>query len=340
MKRFVCGKFLITTILILILVVSYSLFCFAEEEYPTKPIRIIVPYGTGGSTDLSVRAMQVYLKEALGAPAVIIENKPGGNALMGTVEFLKRKADGYTLFFNESGGMVLNMLMAKDAQYEMTDFAPVVGVVSDPRTFFVKKSSPYNTIEDLIKDIRKRPNEISLAFTPGSGQWLEMWLKKELNLPVNLVGFSGGGKATPALIGGHVDAYMDAGQGRVPFKEEIKAIGVVYPERSKNWPDAIPILELDLFKEEGIDHVPGLEAAMNNIMWVRKEVKEDYPERFYKLVSAFYEVAKNLEFQKAATEIGLISTLVWWPPSKCDEVVASAVEMIKGDAELLEAMKE
>jgi len=333
-------KILITTILVLMLVVSYSLFCLANSEYPTQPVTIIVPYNPGGSTDMAARTLQVYLQEALGAPAVIVENKPGGNALMGAVEFLKRKADGYTLFFNESGGMVLNKLLMEDVTYEMTDFAPVVGVVSDPRTFYVQKSSPHNTVEDLIKEIRKRPGEISLAFSPGSGQWLEMWLKKELDLPVNLVGFPGGGPATNALIGGHVDAYMDASQGRVPFKDKIKAIGVAYPERTKNWPDAIPILELDLFKKEGISYLPGMEAAMNNIIWVRREVKQDYPERFYRLVSAFYEVAKNPEFNQKAAELGIAPTLVWWPPSKVDEVVANTVEMMKGDPEIIKLMKQ
>jgi len=341
MKQFIWKKILTTTILILMLVVSYNLFCLANSEYPTEPITIIVPYNPGGSSDTAARVIQVHLQKALGAPAVIVEDLPGGNAMMGTMEFLRRKADGYTLYLNCLSGMVFNTLMIEPEQYKMTDFAPVIGVTSDPKVFFVKKNSPYNTLEDLIKEIRKRPGEVSLASTSGtSSYWLAMWLKKELNLPVNLVGFPGGGPASTALIGGHVDSYLDTGSPRVPLKDEIKAIGVANPKRTKGWPDAIPILELDIFKEEGIDYVPGEEIATSNTIWVRREVKENYPERYYRLVSALYEVAKDPEFNKKAIDIAIAPQLVWWPPSKVDEVVAAAAETMKGDPEILKMMKQ
>jgi len=341
MKELIRKKILITTLLILILIVSYNLFCLANSEYPTQPITIIVPYNPGGGSDTLARTIQPYLQEALGAPTVIVENKAGGATLLGQAEFLRREADGYTIFIAGPDGMILNKLLFPDEAAEITEFAPLVGVQSDARLFFVRKDSPYNTVEDLIKDIRNRPGEISLAMTTGSsGQWLAMWFKKKLNLPVNLVGFSGGGPATTALIGGHVDCYEDAGSGRVPFKDKIKAIGAVYPERVSIWPDAIPVLELDLFKEEGIDFVPGLATAANRALWVRREVKENYPERFYRLVSALYEVAKNPEFIKIATELGIADTLVWWPPSKLDEITAIATEVMKADPELIKMLKE
>ena len=340
MKKYLGDKLVLSVFVILMLSIFLNSYCFAVEKFPIRPVTLICPFNTGGGVDLTARTLQLFLREALDAPAVIVENKPGGNALMGTVDFLNRKADGYTLFVIGSEGLVLNKLLMEDASYVMEDFAPVIGVTSDPRTFFVQKDSPYNTVEDLINEIRKRPGEISLAFSAGAGQWLEEWLKKKLNLPVNLIGFSGGGPATTALIGGHVNAYMDAGAARVPFKDNIKAIGVVYPERTKNWPDAIPILELGLFKKEGIDYVPGMEVANNVTIWVHRNVREDYPERFYRLVSAFYEVAKNPEFKKRAIENGIDSTLVWLPPSEVDKIVASTVEIMKEDPELLKLMKQ
>jgi len=334
MKNFVWRKILTNVLLILLFVVSCNLLCFANTEYPTQPVTIIIPFGTGGSYDTAARTMQRFLQDALGAPAVIVENLPGGGTIMGITEFNKRKADGYTILMADTGGMVLTKLKNPNALYEIKDFAPVIGLSNDPRTFFVQKGSSYNDVGDLIEDIRKNPDKISLGLCfGGSVEWLAKWLKKRLDLPVNLVGFAGGGPATIALIGGHIDAYFDAGAGRVPYKDKIKAIGVAYPERTKNWPDATPLLELDAFK--GIDYVPGEEAASYCSFFVRREVKEDYPERFYKLVSAFYEVSKNPEFNKAAAEIGLAPNLVWEPPSKVDEKIESMFKLMSADKELL-----
>ena len=333
MQKTIYRKILVSILLIALFISFVTLVSFANQEYPSKPVTIIVPFNPGGSTDRAARTLQEYLKEALGAPAVVVENLPGAGGLMGTIEFLKREADGYTLLFIDGGGLVLKKFTMEDVPYDIQDLSAVIGVFSDPRTLFVQKESPYSNVEDLVVDIRKNPYTISLGYVSGStGHWFSIWLKNTLDLPVNVVGYSGGSPATTALIGGHIDAYLDAGQGRVGFRDEIKAIGVAYPEKTKNWPEAMPLAEQDIF--EGV-YIPGEEFANNGAIFVKKEVREEYPERFYKLVSAFYELSKNEDFKKKADEIGLTNTVSWWPPSKYDALMANAFKMMESEPEIL-----
>lgn len=313
----------------------------ANSEYPTRPITMVVPFSTGGTVGTSARIIQPHLQTILGVP-LVVENKPGGAGLVGMDEFLSREKDGYTVFYTGIAQIVLNRLLHPETvPYELSDLVPIIGVTSDPRTFFVPIDSPYDTVEDLVKEIRQRPGELSLCYTAGtSGQWLAGWFKKELDLDVNLVGYPGGSPATSDLLGGHVDAYEDTGQGRVPFSDKIKAIGVAARESNENWPDAIPLLELDIFKKEGIDYIPYEETANNIVAWVHKDVLENYPERYYKLVSAFYELAKNPKYIEDAGELGIPPTLVWWSPSKVNEVMLNTVDVMEEDPKILELMIE
>lgn len=336
MKKYINNKLALNIFLILMLVVFFNSYSFAVEKYPIQPVSIIIPFSPGGTTDMQARVIQPYLKKTLDAPVITIENKPGANSIMGTIDFLQRKADGYTLFW-EAGGIIFNKLLDENVNYEIEDFVPVIGVASDPFTFFVRKDSPYNDIGELIEDARKRPNEISLAYNDVRGLWTTTWLKKNLDMPVNLVGYPGGAPATAALIGGHVDFYMDAGLGRVPFRDKIRAIGVL-SSGSKNWPEAMPLSELDIVKKRNIS-LPERQASANNMVWVRREVKENYPERYYRLVASFYEIAKDPEFNKKADDMGLSSTLVWWSPSEVEEVMASTIKMYEAEPELLKLLK-
>lgn len=337
MSKYINNRFVLCIFLILMLAVFFNSSSFAVEKYPIRPVTIILHYGPGGSTDMEVRTFQPYLKKALGAPAIIIEYKPGARGLMGTSDFLKAKADGYTLFW-ECGVMVINKLANEAVDYEIEDFVPVIGSTSDPRTFFVRKDSPYNNLQELIDDARKRPNKITIAYNNNMHYYMLTWMKNNLNMPVNLVGYPGGSPATTALIGGHVDCQISGGLGRLAFKDKIKAIGVFSSIKSKVWPEAMSISEIDIVKKENIS-IPEKEWAAKNVVWIRREVKENYPERYYKLVASFYEAVKDPGFIKRADDLGLSKTLVCRTPSEVEEIRSSSVKLFQASPELFEVFK-
>jgi len=333
-------KSLAMAIFSLILAVGSIVSLSYAAEYPSEPVTIIVPFNVGGSNDIGARAVQPYLKEHLGAPTVIVENKPGGAGAIGTSSVLQRRADGYTLLYNGCDAMVMGILLVEKPGYKLEDFAPIYMVTADPRFFFVRKESPYKTFDDFVADARKRPGKVSVAAIVGTGgHFYLMWVVQKLNLQVNFVGYPGGGPATAAILGGHVDTYCDAGTGRVSVREKVRALSTAMNEKSSQWPEAIPGIETKAFQEAGIKHSPGFETAITTTMWVRKEVKEKFPDRFNKLAEAFEKVSKDKRFQEKAEQLGMDKVLVWLPPTRVEKILADTVKLMHGEPKLVEELK-
>lgn len=325
----------------LILAVGSIVSLSYAAEYPSEPVTIVVGFAVGGSNDIGARGIQPYLKEHLGAPTVIVENKPGGAGVIGTGVVVQRKADGYTLLYHGCDAMVMGTLLVEKPGYKLEDFAPIYMVTADPRYFFIRNESPYKTFDDFVADARKRPGKISVAAAVGTGgHFFLMWVIEKLNLPVNFVGYPGGGQATPALLGGHVDVYCDAGVGRVGVRAKVRALSTALNEQSPLWPEATPMIETKAFKEAGIKQSPGFETAITTTMWVRKEVKEKYPDRFKKLSEALEKVSKDKRFQEKAELLGMDKVLVWLPPTRVEEILSDTVKVMHGSPKLVEQLKQ
>jgi tripartite-type tricarboxylate transporter receptor subunit TctC len=127
----------------------------AAEKYPSRPIRIYVPWSLGGSTDYMARALQPFLKEVLGAPAVIVVNKPGGRSLVGVGAFAREKADGYSIMIDDAASMGVAYLWTDKPPFDWNDFTALTQLLLDPRYMFVKKDSPYKDMNDFVEDARK-----------------------------------------------------------------------------------------------------------------------------------------------------------------------------------------
>ncbi len=329
----------IALIAVLLIAGSGVSVCHAAG-YPSKPVTIIVPFNVGGSNDIGARTIQPYLKEALGAPAVIVENKPGGAGAIGASAAAKRKADGHTVLYTGVDALTMAVLLVKGAGFKISDFVPVVMVTTDPRYFFVRKESPYETFDQLVEDARKRPGKVSVATIPGTGGHFYLtWVMENLKIPFNFVGYSGGGPATTALLGGHIDAFCDAGTGRVGLRDRLRNLGTSMAKPTSQWPSGPPLIESKTFKEAGIKTSPAFESAITTTMWVRKEVKEKYPDRYQKLVSAFDKVSKNKGFQAKAQQVGLDKVLVWFPPKRVEEIKASTWKVMTASPAILKKLK-
>jgi tripartite-type tricarboxylate transporter receptor subunit TctC len=190
------------------------------QEYPTRPIRMIVPFSPGGSTDLTARLVAREAEKRLGRP-IIIDNKPGAAAMIGLNELVGSKPDGYTLGMTNSG-MVTQSLYGVARYNYATDLQAIAQVGEVPFVLAVKADSPWKSVEDLVDYARANPGAIKYGIT-GFGNTSHLGpeqfalLAKIKMEPVN---FDGGSPLIAALLGGHIQA---AGNNPVDLKEQVRA---------------------------------------------------------------------------------------------------------------------
>jgi len=218
----------------------------AEDAYPSKPIKIIVPYGPGGSTDVVARILSRKLTERLGQ-AVVVENRAGANAIIGSQVVAQSPPDGYTLLAASNGNAV-NVSLYKDLPFDMErDFVPVVGIASMPNVIAVHPSQPIHTLAELIAAAKKDPNALAYGHAGvGSSQQLSGELLK-LRAGVNIrpIAYKGGGPAVTDAIGNHVPVVVAGLPAIVNFAKDgqMRALAVTGAKRSPELPDVPTVAE-------------------------------------------------------------------------------------------------
>ena len=332
-------KRLIGTLLSAMLITVLGWNVSQAAEYPDRPITIIVPFAVGGTFDVTARMLQPWLKETLGAPAVIVDNKPGGMGAIGVSAVARSKADGYTLLCNDYTATALANLAVDKPGFEWKDLIPIVTVTYDPRYFFVRKESLYKDMNDFVEDVWKRPGRVTVSIPQGSGaHWQLECVKKVMNLDIKTVGYKGGGPALTAMLGGHVDAFTSDGLTRDVLRDKLRAIAVVAPNRTELFPETPPCVEHRVFKEKGIKEIPQAPAAI--AIWVHREVKENHPDIFNKLVAALFKVKEHPGFLEKARTINMDKISVWYGTQKSLEMKDQIMKAFQEYPEIVKMMKE
>ena len=226
----------------------------AADEYPNKPIKWVVAYPPGGTTDLLARLMGQYLSQKLGQQ-VVIENKPGGGNNIGTEFAAKSPPDGYTIFLVNPANAINATLYPKLNFNFLEDMAPVAGIVRVPNVMTVTKNFPAKTVAEFIEYGKKNPDKINMA---SSGAGTSVHLSGELfksmaGINMKHVPYKGAGPATTDLIGGQVDVLFDNMPSIISHIRSgtVRALGVTSAQRSPALPD-VPAVA---------DTVPGYEAS-------------------------------------------------------------------------------
>jgi tripartite-type tricarboxylate transporter receptor subunit TctC len=220
-----------------------------SSNYPNKPIKIIVGFTPGGSTDSVGRQIANSFSKILGQ-SVIVENKPGANANLAT-DYVRRSApDGYTLFYT-SIGHVTNPLIYKDAKYDpVKDFTPIGQVLAAPNVLVVPANSRFKTLKDLIDYGKANPGKINFASSGvGSSLHLSGELFKQLSgIDMVHIPYKGAGALMPHLMSGTVDlAYPNLPTAIPLIKQgQLKALGVTTNTRSNAAPNIPTIAEAGL----------------------------------------------------------------------------------------------
>lgn len=218
-----------------------------EQPWPAKPIRVIVPGGAGGVTDIRARWLAERLGPALGQ-SVIVENKPGAGGNIGMEMAARSAPDGYTLVIIHQGVMTINPhLYAKLSYDPLTDFAPITRVGIGPLLLAVNPDMPAKTVAELVQLAKSRPGKLSFG-SPGIGTPPHLageLFKRMAGIDVIHVPFKGGGQAVSDLIGGHVNYSIEGLTVLVPQVKNgrIRAVAVTGPRRVASLPDVPTIAE-------------------------------------------------------------------------------------------------
>lgn len=225
------------------------------QTYPSKPVRLVVPFPAGGATDIFARALSQKLPEKLGV-AVVIENKPGAGGTLGTDLAAKAVADGYTLLLSTSSthtiGPILNPRLTYDA---VKDFTPIVHVGNAPNIMLVPNSSPAKTVKEWIAYAKAHPGKLNYA-SSGNGTIVQLtteYFKAETQLFVVHIPYKGTALSIPDLVSGKLDVLFDSLPSGMPHVRDgrLRALGVTSLKRSPLAPDLPAISET----------VPGYESS-------------------------------------------------------------------------------
>ena len=177
----------------------------AQQEYPSKPIRIIVPFPPGGSNDFLARLFAPKLTEMLGVQ-VIVDNRGGGNTIIGNEAVARSAPDGYTLLLVGSSHVYIPLLYPKIPYDTLNDFVPVAGIARGELILVVHPSLPVKTAQDLVALAKKNPGALNYAVSSTGGPTHLVAVQFEMVAGVKMqqVPYKGGGPAVTDLIGGHV----------------------------------------------------------------------------------------------------------------------------------------
>jgi tripartite-type tricarboxylate transporter receptor subunit TctC len=213
------------------------------QDYPTRPIRILVPYAPGGISDIAARIVGAKLTEAWGQQ-VVIENRPGGNGFIAVTDAARSAPDGYSLVMVTTGDVAINPALFKDVPYDVErDLAPISAVSDAPMVFATNGDSPYKSVADVIAAAKAQPGVLNVG-TPGYGSINQLVLEsialytgtKFVHVP-----YKGGAPAAQALVAGDIPLGVLASSTVAPYvpSGKIRVLAITTGQRSPlnpEWP--------------------------------------------------------------------------------------------------------
>jgi len=336
-------KVLLSTVMMLILVILVS-GCSStkaagteSDDYPKQPVKIIIGYSAGGSSDKAARLLQPYLEKELGT-SVVVENMPGAGGQVAATKLMTQNPDGYTVLAVNQPGIFYTIAM-QDAKYKQEDLLPIWVESHDPIVLIAKKESTWDSLKDFIEAVKAEPGKYAVGVASGGGQQsVALWLQKKLDLDFNIVTYDGGGPASAALLGGHVDAIFGDAFARIDLREEAKCLGIASGEANSIWTEGKPFNEQ--LAEYGVQTSQDEFQARYGAYWVLKGFKEQYPQRYEKLVNAFKNVAKDEEYLAKLKAAGLIDSMVMEEGDKYTDDFSEAFKTVENEiAPLFEKKK-
>lgn len=219
------------------------------QAYPSRPIRVIVPFGPGGVTDVLARLLSAEISKDFGQP-VVVENMPGGTGLIGTGAVAKAAPDGHTILFT-SNAHTINPALRRQMPFDsVKDFTPLVLLAAAPNMLVVRSDSPIKTVAEYIAAAKARPGEINYA-TSGVGTSLHIageQFSQITGAKFNHVPYAASNQSVQAVLGGHVVSSWSAVNSALPFVKagRMRALALASEKRSEFAPDVPTFAEVGI----------------------------------------------------------------------------------------------
>jgi tripartite-type tricarboxylate transporter receptor subunit TctC len=231
------------TVCLCILTTSLTANAARQEGYPTKSITMIVPYGAGGTTDLTGRQFANLMRKYLGQSITVV-NQGGASGAMGCKTVLDAAPDGYTILYTAESLGTQRVMGLSEMSYD--DFIPIMTVVNDPKVIVAKKGR-YNTLVDLIADMKARPGRVKMSYTgPGGSGHVQALVYNKFGLDMSLTAYSSGGDGIVAILGDQVD-FTNANYSTVPTYIEsgdLVMLGIFATSRLPAYPNVPTLVEI------------------------------------------------------------------------------------------------
>ena len=231
-----CVRFMLAAAVTVLATFSHA------QNYPSKPIRIVVPFAAGGPADITARTLGPRLTELLGQP-VIVDNRGGANGVIGAENAIRSAPDGYTLLQSTSSITAINMVTYGDKPpYDtLRDLQPLTPVMFTTSLIVLHPSMPVKTLKEFVALAKSKPNQITFG-SAGTGGTLHFgieMLQREAGVKLTHVPFKGAGPAVTDLIGGQINGMFVDLPVISPYVKsgKVKAIAVTSTERSRYFPD-------------------------------------------------------------------------------------------------------
>lgn len=252
------------------------------DSFPSRPIRIVVPYAAGGPTDALARIVGKSLQERLGQP-VIIDNKPGASGMIGAAVVAAANPDGYTILINASLHVITPSLYAKPTNDPINDFTAITDLGSVPLIMVVNKDLPVKSVSDLITYAKANPGKLTFGSSGiGASSHLAGEMLKSLTaINMSHVPYRGSAPALSDTIAGHISMMIDTSPASLPHVEagSLRVLGVSTAQRISVLPNVPTIAEAG---------VPGFEISSWYGVWGPKAMPQELVNRIQK------EFAKTL----------------------------------------------
>ena len=282
----------------------------SAQAYPSKPIRMIVPYTPGGSIDTVGRIVADEMQKILGQP-IVVDNKPGASGVIGSQEAARAAADGYTLLFNASSQVYMPLVISRKTYDAEKDFTPIAQVGYVPLAVVVNPALPAKTLSEFAALARSQPRKFTWA-TSGLGttsHLTEEMINRDLKLDMEIVLYKGAVPQLTDVMGGHVTAAVSPLPGVSPFIKSgrLRPVAVTSAKRLPAMPEVPTVAESGM---------PGFELLSWYGLWGPAKLPKDVVD---KLNAALLKAVKvpaakarfaDLSFETADNSPAQFSTLI------------------------------
>ena len=287
----------------------------AEDSYPNRPVRLVVPFGPGGSGDIVSRIVANEIAKMAGQP-FIVDNKPGATAMIGTAIVKNAPADGYTLLHGSTSSLAANPSLYKQMSYDPDDFTSVAVDGTIPGFMLVAKDAPYGSVKEFVAWAKTQKQPIFSGFGNTSSRVPSALFAEQSGVQFEEVAYKDAVPAIQDLIGGRIHVtFPDIVIGETYVRSgQVKALAVTSLQRAPQYPDLETVAET----------YPGFEAIAFLSFTVRKEVPVEIQR---KLAGWVMEALYKPEVHKRLLDIGITPPPRDWDIAKSDAFVKREREL-------------